>query len=110
MTFEPGSLQASSTYGISATLQVMLDVIEFSMPIGPAVKAPRIHHQWLPDVLQIEGDVPAAVRASLARRGHKIETLAHGAAVGAVEVVRDREGRLLRAASDPRKGGKAVAY
>jgi gamma-glutamyltranspeptidase len=88
----------------------VLNVLEFSMGVGPAVKAPRIHHQWLPDVLEIEAGIPASVRASLARRGHRVETLARGAAVQAIEVVRDREGRLLRAASDARKGGKAVAY
>jgi gamma-glutamyltranspeptidase/glutathione hydrolase len=95
---------------ISATLQVMLDVLEFSMAVGPAVKAPRIHHQWMPDVLEVEAGIPASVRASLARKGHRIETLVRGAAVQAVEVVNDREGKLLRAASDPRRGGKAVAY
>jgi gamma-glutamyltranspeptidase len=64
----------------------------------------------MPDVLEIEAGIPATVRQSLARRGHKTETLARGAAVHAVEVAKDREGRLLRAASDPRKGGEAAAY
>jgi gamma-glutamyltranspeptidase/glutathione hydrolase len=95
---------------ISATLQVLLNVLEFSMEVGHAVRAPRIHHQWMPDVLELEAGIDAPVRASLARRGHHVQTLEHGAAVGAVEVVRDREGRLVRAASDARKGGKAAAY
>jgi gamma-glutamyltranspeptidase/glutathione hydrolase len=95
---------------ISATLQVMLNVLEFSMDVGHALRAPRIHHQWMPDVLEVETGIEAPVRASLARRGHHVETLAHGAAVSAVEVVQDREGRVVRAASDARKGGKAAAY
>jgi gamma-glutamyltranspeptidase/glutathione hydrolase len=95
---------------ISATLQVMLNVLEFSMNVARAVKAPRIHHQWLPDVLEAEDGVAEPVRKSLARRGHRIERLTRGAAVQAVEVVTDREGRVVRAASDARKGGRAAAY
>jgi gamma-glutamyltranspeptidase/glutathione hydrolase len=95
---------------ISATLQVLLNVLEFSMDVGPAVKAPRIHHQWRPAVLAVEAGVPQTVRDSLVRRGHDVESLSHGAAVSAVEVVGDRRGRLVRAASDARKGGRAAAY
>jgi gamma-glutamyltranspeptidase/glutathione hydrolase len=96
---------------ISATLQVLLDVLTFAMNAEQAVAAPRIHHQWMPDVLLVEDGVPETTRAALARRGHEIRPLEHGAAVQAVEVTRDSEGgRLLRAASDARKGGVAAAY
>jgi gamma-glutamyltranspeptidase/glutathione hydrolase len=95
---------------ISATLQVLLNVLEFDMGVGQAVKAPRIHHQWQPATLAVEGGLPDALRASLVRRGHEIETLQHGAAVQAVEVIEDARGRLVRASSDTRKGGAAAAY
>jgi gamma-glutamyltranspeptidase/glutathione hydrolase len=94
---------------ISATAQVVLDVLAFSMDVRRAVRAPRIHHQWMPDVLAVEDRIPATTRAALHRRGHAIEALDHGAAVQAVEVV-EQDGRLLRAASDQRKGGVAAAY
>jgi len=94
---------------ISATAQVVLDVLAFSMDVRRAVRAPRIHHQWMPDVLGVEDRIPVTTRAALHRRGHAIEPLDHGAAVQAVEVV-EQDGRLLRAASDQRKGGVAAAY
>ena len=50
------------------------------------------------------------MRENLARRGHHLQPLVQGAAVQAVEIVRDHEGRLVRAASDARTGGKAAAY
>ncbi len=95
---------------ISATLQVMLDVLEFGFDVEHAVAAPRIHHQWLPDRLAVEPGVSEGVRASLARRGHKVVDLTHGAAVQAVELIDTKGEHLLRAASDPRKGGVAAAY
>jgi gamma-glutamyltranspeptidase/glutathione hydrolase len=95
---------------ISATLQVLLDVLAFSMDAEQAVAAPRVHHQWMPDVLAVEDGVPAATREALARLGHEIKPLEHGAAVQAVEATGDAGDRLLRAASDPRKGGVAAAY
>jgi len=95
---------------MSATLQVMLDVLEFGFDVDGAVAAPRIHHQWLPDRLAVEPGITDGVRMSLARRSHRLTRLVHGAAVQAVEMLRTKEGRVVRAASDPRKGGAAAAY
>ncbi len=39
---------------ITITLQTILNVIDYGMTPGEAVDAPRIHHQWLPDVLYAE--------------------------------------------------------
>jgi gamma-glutamyltranspeptidase/glutathione hydrolase len=39
---------------ISATLQVLLNVLAYDLSLPQAVFAPRIHHQWFPDTLQIE--------------------------------------------------------
>ncbi len=59
---------------INTVLQVILNVIDFRMNIQEAVNAPRIHHQWLPDVTRIEegGVDPATVKA-LEAMGHKVE-------------------------------------
>lgn len=39
---------------INTVLQVVLNIIDFKMPIQEAVNAPRFHHQWLPDVITFE--------------------------------------------------------
>ena len=39
---------------ITTVLQTILNVVDFQMNIQEAVDAPRIHHQWLPDVTKIE--------------------------------------------------------
>ena len=41
---------------ISAVLQVIVNVIDFHMPIDEAVSAPRLHHQWQPDQVFAEPD------------------------------------------------------
>jgi gamma-glutamyltranspeptidase/glutathione hydrolase len=57
---------------ITAVLQVVLNVLEFHLPIADAVAAPRLHHQWLPDQLVIEPGLPAATLQALSTRGHSL--------------------------------------
>ncbi|MGQ4273359.1 gamma-glutamyltransferase [Terrihabitans sp. B22-R8] len=58
---------------ITITLGVILNVIEHGMDIQEAVDAPRIHHQWLPDVVTIEPRAlsPDTIRI-LTEMGHKV--------------------------------------
>lgn len=54
-------------------LQVILNVVDGSMNIADAVNAPRVHHQWLPDVIQFEpGTLPPETIAALDRMGHRV--------------------------------------
>jgi gamma-glutamyltranspeptidase / glutathione hydrolase len=39
---------------ITTVLQTILNAVDFRMNIQEAVDAPRIHHQWLPDVTNVE--------------------------------------------------------
>jgi gamma-glutamyltranspeptidase/glutathione hydrolase len=39
---------------ISIVLQTILNMLDFGMPPQEAVDAPRIHHQWLPDIIYAE--------------------------------------------------------
>lgn len=91
---------------LSATLQVVLNAIAFELPAADAVRAPRLHHQWVPDVLAHEPGIPAKVRRDLKRRGH---ALAEVPSLGAVQLVR-RTATGFEAESDPRKGGEAAAW
>lgn len=88
---------------VSATLEVLSNVLDFALPPEAAVAAPRVHHQWQPDVLLVEPAVRDVDRAALARVGHELRQLP---AVAAVSLATDLPGRT-GGAGDPRKGGGA---
>ena len=54
---------------INTVLQVIVNVIDFGMDIQAAVDEPRIHHQWMPDRVNME-DALGAVEAAMQGRGH----------------------------------------
>ena len=92
---------------ISDTFQVLVNVLVFGMNASQAVAAPRIHHQWKPDSLMIEDDVPRDVMDNLKRRGHHLVPL-EGEITAEQLIVVEPDG-TREAASDPRKGGRAAA-
>lgn len=88
---------------ISATLQTIINVLDFGMEVDAAVAAARVHHQWLPDRLNVEPKVSAAARAGLEQRGH---VLREQASLGVVQAIRWHSG-VLSGAADPRKLDRA---
>jgi gamma-glutamyltranspeptidase/glutathione hydrolase len=91
---------------VSATLQVVLDVLVFGRSAEQAIAAPRIHHQWEPDVLFYEPGVPAESVRALAKKGHRTEGRPD---IGKANAIR-RTPAGLDAAADPRAGGRPAGY
>ena len=63
---------------ISATLQVLLNVLAYDMSLSEAMFSPRIHHQWFPDELLIEvrkGTHPEGLVEALRQLGHKVKVI-----------------------------------
>ena len=59
---------------ITAVADVVVNVIDYKKNIQQAVDAPRFHHQWMPDVLQVERDGFSPTAGNrLGAMGHKIE-------------------------------------
>jgi gamma-glutamyltranspeptidase/glutathione hydrolase len=59
---------------ITTVLQTIVNVVDHRMTAAEATAAPRLHHQWRPDVLWVEpfGLAPEGVEA-LRRRGHAVK-------------------------------------
>ncbi len=91
---------------ISGTLQVLLGMMRGHHSPEEAVTEPRIHHQWLPDVLEVEVPLFDEVRGDLERRGHTVRKSEDSSVVQGVS----RGGNSLRGGSDPRKGGRSAGY
>jgi gamma-glutamyltranspeptidase/glutathione hydrolase len=93
---------------INTSLCVVLNVLEFDMPVQDAVYAPRWHHQWFPDVARFEGfSAHPELVQELVNRGHRVSPSRQGDA----HTIRvdPRTGRFLGAA-DSRIEGKALGY
>ncbi|GAB5550886.1 MAG: gamma-glutamyltransferase [Saprospiraceae bacterium] len=85
---------------ITAVFQVIINVIEFNMPLDEAVAAARFHHQWLPDMLTIEREgFDEATKAALKELGHELREINRMAVIKAVQRL---ENGQLHGAGDPR--------
>jgi gamma-glutamyltranspeptidase/glutathione hydrolase len=79
----------------STVLETVLNVVDFDLDGRAAVDAPRFHHQWLPDQLQVEAAVPAETRAALQALGHSLKVVKQQ---GCAQVILVRNGRAEGAA------------
>jgi gamma-glutamyltranspeptidase/glutathione hydrolase len=74
---------------ITTTSQVILNVIQHHMTLADAMRAPRIHHQALPDELLVEnGGLTPDAEAALKAMGHSVRYVSGLANANAVMRVR----------------------
>jgi gamma-glutamyltranspeptidase/glutathione hydrolase len=57
---------------ITSVLQSILNIIEFDLEVSDAILATRIHHQWYPDVLQVEKSFNSDHANTLSKKGYDI--------------------------------------
>lgn len=92
---------------ITVVSQVILNVIEHGMPLADAMRAPRIHHQSLPDQIRMESvGFSEATIARLKAMGHEVQTTQGIANVNAVMRVPGG----WHGVKEPRGSGLAVGY
>ncbi len=94
---------------ISTVANILMGVIDYGLDIQQAENAPRFHHQWQPDEIDIEknGISPDTIKL-LQDRGHKIKQQGYWSD-GECIAVDAKTGELL-GAPDGRNGGKAVGF
>ena len=92
---------------ISATADIILNVIDHRMSLADAMSAPRIHHQSLPDSIRLEtGGFDSATIARLHQMGHTTyEQFGIASAEAIMHVRGGYEGM-----PDPRSRGAAVGF
>jgi gamma-glutamyltranspeptidase/glutathione hydrolase len=93
---------------LSTLVQVIVNLVDFSMEPEDALAAPRIYSSFTQRVLEMEPGYPAEASDMLRSLGHELRQydtrLPYFGAVQAV--VRDPESRRLTGASDPRRSGE----
>lgn len=97
---------------ITITLETILNVVDHGMNVQQAVDAPRIHQQWLPDVVEIEPHaLSATVKKKLEEMGYRFKTMRPWGAAEAIRVIRNGKARDLHGANDDRRpSGLAAGY
>jgi gamma-glutamyltranspeptidase / glutathione hydrolase len=88
---------------INATLQTIVNVVDFRMTVKEAIEAPRIHHQWMPEELSVETRLAPETKKSLERRGHAVR---ERSVLGVVQAILAKRSTISGAA-DSRKEERA---
>lgn len=99
--------------------QVLLNLIDFQMPVQAAIEAPRLVLNASPNfykpgaaiAVQVEGRVPPATVAALKAMGHTVQVLPGWGSLGHMQVIRvDQATGRMTAGADPRRTGYAMGY
>jgi gamma-glutamyltranspeptidase/glutathione hydrolase len=102
VTGSPGGRTIPNT-----VLSVVTNVIDFGMDVRAAVDAPRQHHQWFPDEIQLEGK-NGEVAAKLEVLGHKVKPVRQQGDAHSIGI--DERTGVYHGAADRRINGKAAGY
>jgi len=95
---------------ITTVLQIILNTHHFSMGMQQAVNQPRMHHQWLPDLIQFESDgFQQKLIDSLEQRGYKTIQKKYQI-IGKVDAIMRHSNGVLEAGADPRGDDTALGF
>jgi gamma-glutamyltranspeptidase/glutathione hydrolase len=90
---------------ITEVLWAIINHLDLGMPIGESIAAPRIHHQWSPDRLQVETSMDDGIVKQLENLGHNIS---RSRSMGIAQAISfDAITGEFTGAHDPRTTGKA---
>jgi len=91
---------------ITSVFQQLVNILWFDMNVSEATNAPRIHHQWQPDILYVEQNIAADSITLLQQKGYQVEI---STSLGSLQSIMLKEGVYYGAADPRRPNAKAVA-
>jgi gamma-glutamyltranspeptidase/glutathione hydrolase len=71
---------------ITTVLQFLINTLDFKMEISDATVAPRIHHQWKPDILMLETGFDIHHANDIEALGQKIYFSGPGTSLESIEI------------------------
>jgi gamma-glutamyltranspeptidase/glutathione hydrolase len=95
----------------TTVVQLVRALIDYGVTLDVAVRAPRVHHQWLPDQVFVEAEVEPEIIEGLRARGHTVTASPFGHIGHADCIEVDPATQGFRAVGDvTRDSGSALAY
>lgn len=98
---------------ITNVYQVIMNVLEHGLTLQQAVDAPKMHAQWLPDVITLEGGILGEDgRQALEALGHELQEIPQ---IGRMQAIRVHQGdgdgaaRQLEGVADTSRTGDSAA-
>jgi len=92
---------------------ILVQTLLFGLPLEEAIQGPRIHHQWFPDVIEVEhldGLRWEQLLTELRSKGHTVKESPRrdGRQGSAHSIGVNRESHIMTGVADWRRGGKAL--
>jgi gamma-glutamyltranspeptidase/glutathione hydrolase len=91
----------------TSVFQSLVNILEFGMSAEDAVNKPKFHHQWMPDEIYVESNIPKETLDKLSAMGYKI--MQRGA-IGRTELILISENGKIEAIADKRGDDDAAGY
>lgn len=91
---------------ITSVFQTLVNLLDFGLTMDDAVNKPKFHHQWQPDLIEIEPDFPEATRNELEAKGY---TFKGRTSIGRMEVIRIGNNKI-EAIGDHRGDDSAAGF
>jgi gamma-glutamyltranspeptidase/glutathione hydrolase len=83
----------------------LVNMIDHKMSLKQAIDAPRFHHQWIPDKVDVEVDFPEATVNALKEKGYILTKRGRFGRMDGVQILKDGK----RIAAGDKRGDDSVA-
>jgi gamma-glutamyltranspeptidase/glutathione hydrolase len=98
----------SGTRILTCVANVILNYLEYEVPLYESVALARFHHQWYPEEIRFdEINLPSSFKKNLEAKGHRLNFKNLGCQVQAIAFEPDG---TLHGAADPRGEGMAIGF
>lgn len=91
----------------TSVFQTLVDILEFHLSPVDAINSPKFHHQWLPDVIDVENDFPTSTINQLKKMGYKIHLRGN---IGRTELILVASKKNFEVIADKRGDDSAAGY